>query len=42
MHFILPISGKRDSDWAYAWVPIVGPMVGAALAALMFVAFGKV
>jgi glycerol uptake facilitator protein len=41
MHFILPIPGKRDSDWAYAWVPILGPMVGAALAAVMFVGFGK-
>lgn len=30
-HAILPISGKGDSDWSYAWVPIVGPMVGAIL-----------
>ncbi|MGA1978349.1 MAG: MIP/aquaporin family protein [Bacteroidales bacterium] len=42
MHFILPIKGKRDSDWKYAWVPIVGPMVGAAMAAIMFVLFGGV
>ena len=41
VHFFLPISGKRDSDWKYAWVPIVGPMVGAALAAWMFLLFGK-
>jgi glycerol uptake facilitator protein len=41
MHFILPIHGKRDSDWKYSWVPVVGPMVGAALAALMFVLLGK-
>ncbi len=41
VHFFLPISGKRDSDWKYAWVPIVGPMVGAALAAGMFLLFGK-
>jgi len=40
MHFILPIKGKRDSDWKYCWVPIVGPIVGASLAALMFVLFG--
>ncbi|HLN56554.1 MAG TPA: MIP/aquaporin family protein [Bacteroidales bacterium] len=33
MHMILPIPGKRDSDWAYSWVPILGPLVGAALAA---------
>ncbi|MDY7579955.1 MIP/aquaporin family protein [Herbaspirillum sp. RTI4] len=36
MHAILPISGKRDSDWRYAWVPVVGPLIGAALAALLF------
>ena len=39
MHFILPIRGKRDSDWKYCWVPILGPFIGAALAALMFRAF---
>lgn len=33
-HFLLPIAGKRNSDWAYAWVPILGPIVGASLAAL--------
>lgn len=31
-HAILPIPGKGDSDWAYAWVPVVGPMLGATLA----------
>ena len=40
MHFLLPIHNKRDSDWKYSWVPIVGPMVGASLAAVMFVLFG--
>ena len=40
MHFLLPIPNKRDSDWRYSWVPILGPMVGAALAAGMFVLFG--
>jgi glycerol uptake facilitator protein len=40
MHFILPIPGKRNSDWSYSWVPILGPMIGAALAAGMFVLFG--
>ncbi|HOF19788.1 MAG TPA: MIP/aquaporin family protein [Bacteroidales bacterium] len=40
MHFILPVPGKRDSDWKYSWVPVVGPMIGAALAAWMFVLFG--
>ena len=30
MHALLPIPGKRDSDWRYAWVPVVGPLLGAA------------
>lgn len=34
MHALLPIpGGKRDSDWGYAWVPVVGPLLGALLAA---------
>lgn len=32
-HALLPIPAKRDSDWSYAWVPVVGPVVGALLAA---------
>jgi glycerol uptake facilitator protein len=32
-HALLPIAGKGSSDWRYAWVPILGPIVGAALAA---------
>jgi glycerol uptake facilitator protein len=36
MHAILPIRGKGDSDWGYAWVPVAGPLLGAALAALVF------
>jgi len=34
-HQLLPIPGKRDSDWSYAWIPIVGPLLGAALAVLL-------
>ena len=34
-HAILPLGTKRDSDWGYAWVPVVGPVVGAALAGLL-------
>jgi glycerol uptake facilitator protein len=30
-HFVLPISGKRDSDWSYSWIPVLGPIVGALL-----------
>ncbi|MCM3372988.1 pseudouridine synthase, partial [Bacillus velezensis] len=33
MHALLPIPGKRDSDWRYAWVPVVGPLLGGAAAA---------
>jgi glycerol uptake facilitator protein len=40
MHFFLPIPMKRDSDWGYSWVPILGPLAGAAIAAGMFVLFG--
>lgn len=36
MHQILPIPGKGHSDWNYAWVPIVGPCLGAVLAVLAF------
>jgi glycerol uptake facilitator protein len=36
MHFLLPIPLKRNSDWSYAWVPILGPFVGAAIAAGVF------
>ncbi|MCA1306440.1 aquaporin family protein [Microbacterium esteraromaticum] len=32
-HAILPIKGKGGSDWGYAWVPVVGPLVGGAIAA---------
>lgn len=35
-HQVLPISTKGTSDWAYSWVPIVGPMIGAVIAVLVF------
>lgn len=35
-HAILPIAGKGDSDWGYALVPILGPLVGGALGALLY------
>ncbi|MFW5758606.1 MAG: MIP/aquaporin family protein [Bacteroidota bacterium] len=37
-HFILPIKGKGSSGWHYAWVPILGPSLGAVLAAALHVA----
>lgn len=35
-HFILPIKNKRDSDWSYSWIPVIGPVIGAVLAAWVF------
>src|SRR5512133_79512 len=40
MHFFLPIPNKRNSDWGYSWVPVLGPLVGAAIAAGMYLSFG--
>ncbi|QCB95458.1 aquaporin family protein [Cellulomonas shaoxiangyii] len=34
-HALLPIRGKGSSDWSYAWVPIVGPLLGGVLAGLV-------
>lgn len=40
-HAILPMkNGKADNDWAYSWVPVVGPMIGAFLAVPITLAFG--
>jgi glycerol uptake facilitator protein len=36
-HFLLPIPGKRDPDWAYGWIPIVGPIIGGIIGAVAFV-----
>jgi glycerol uptake facilitator protein len=36
MHAILPIPGKGSSDWGYSWIPVVGPIVGAAIAAVLW------
>ncbi|AZI38453.1 aquaporin family protein [Epilithonimonas vandammei] len=36
MHAILPIKGKGTSDWGYAWIPVIGPIVGAILAILAY------
>ncbi len=38
-HAVLPIRGKGSSDWAYSWVPVVGPVIGGVLAGLAGQAF---
>lgn len=40
MHQLLPIKGKGSSDWAYSWVPILGPILGAAVAAGIYLLLG--
>ncbi|MFS0783023.1 MIP/aquaporin family protein [Bacillus sp. 1P06AnD] len=35
-HFILPIAGKGNSNWKYAWIPVVGPLLGGGLAAVFY------
>lgn len=35
-HFLLPVHGKGHSDWSYAWIPVIGPIAGGALGALLF------
>ena len=37
MHALLPIKGKGDSDWSYAWIPVVAPICGAICGAVTFV-----
>lgn len=36
MHSILPIPGKGDANWGYSWIPVVGPLLGAIIAAMLF------
>ena len=37
MHAILPIPGKGPSDWGYSWIPVVGPLIGGAIGALIYI-----
>ena len=39
MHFVLPMKGKGPSDWGYALVPVVGPIIGGILAAFIYLQF---
>lgn len=41
MHALLPIPGKRDSDWSYSWIPVVGPVLGGLLAAGIYLMLGN-
>jgi glycerol uptake facilitator protein len=36
MHYLLPIPEKGSGEWHYAWIPVAGPIIGAAIAALLF------
>lgn len=36
VHSLLPIPGKGSSNWDYAWIPVIGPFIGAVLAALLY------
>jgi len=38
-HAVLPIPGKRNSDWSYAWVPVVGPLLGGVFGAWVYQLF---
>lgn len=39
-HFMLPIKDKRESGWSYSWIPVVGPIIGALIAVLVFKELG--
>jgi glycerol uptake facilitator protein len=39
-HAVLPIPGKRDADWGYAWIPVVAPIVGGVLGAVAYTVVG--
>jgi glycerol uptake facilitator protein len=41
-HSLLPVAGKGDSGWGYAWIPVLGPLAGAALAAVVTRVLGAV
>ena len=36
MHTVLPIKDKGDSQWSYSWVPLIGPLLGSTLAAMLY------
>lgn len=38
VHALIPMKGKGSSDWTYSWIPIAGPIIGASLAAVLYLA----
>lgn len=36
MHAILPVAGKGGNNWSYAWIPVIGPIIGCAVAAALY------
>ncbi|TZF84744.1 aquaporin family protein [Pedobacter sp. BS3] len=40
MHALLPIPEKESFNWSYFWIPVIAPITGAALAALLYLNFG--
>lgn len=40
-HFILPIPNKRDSDWSYAWIQIIAPILGGICGAIFYLLLFK-
>jgi glycerol uptake facilitator protein len=41
MHALLPMGKKQGSDWSYSWIPVIGPVIGALLAAMVYSATVK-
>jgi glycerol uptake facilitator protein len=41
VHALVPIKGKGSSDWKYAWIPIIGPFIGAVIAAFLYILLKK-
>jgi glycerol uptake facilitator protein len=41
IHSLLPIKQKGSSNWKYAWIPVVGPLIGATIAALLYICLDK-
>ena len=39
-HALLPIAGKGKSDWAYAWIPVIAPLIGGLIGAWLFIIIG--